>query len=119
MNPCRGWGGGGNRRGNFAFWIKNNTVYVPLNTMWMKMKSGQSNAPAVPKLSVGLHLWYAPQITSFNGADNFDDIGVSVAYRAMSNAEVFAAYRRVQVDYDREGGRTLHSGPLLGLRLFF
>jgi YfaZ precursor len=75
--------------------------------------------PAVPRLSVGLHLWYAPQITSFNGADNFDDIGVSVAYRAMSNAEVFAAYRRVQVDYDREGGRTLHSGPLLGLRLFF
>ena len=47
----RGWGGGGNRRGNFAFWIKNNTVYVPLNTMWMKMKSGQSNAPATPKLS--------------------------------------------------------------------
>jgi len=47
----RGWGGGGGRRGNFAFWIKNNTVYVPLNTMWMKMKSGESNAPATPKLS--------------------------------------------------------------------
>ena len=44
----RGWSG---RRNNWAFWIKNNTVYVPLNTMWMKMKSGQSNAPAVPKLS--------------------------------------------------------------------
>jgi putative ABC transport system permease protein len=44
----RGWSG---RRGNFAFWIKNNTVYIPLNTMWMKMKSGQSNAPPVPKLS--------------------------------------------------------------------
>jgi putative ABC transport system permease protein len=48
----RGWGGSGGRRGgNFAFWIKNNTVYMPLNTMWMKMKSGQSNAPAVPTLS--------------------------------------------------------------------
>ena len=44
----RGWSG---RRGNFAFWIKNNTVYVPLNTLWMKMKSGQSNAPPIPKLS--------------------------------------------------------------------
>ncbi|MBL9175550.1 MAG: ABC transporter permease [Verrucomicrobiales bacterium] len=44
----RGWSG---RRSNFAFWIKNNTVYVPLNTLWMKMKSGQSNAPPVPKLS--------------------------------------------------------------------
>jgi putative ABC transport system permease protein len=44
----RGWSG---RRNNWAFWMKNNTVYVPLNTMWMKMKSGQSNAPAIPKLS--------------------------------------------------------------------
>ena len=42
----RGWGGG-----NFAFWIKNNTVYVPLNTMWLKLKSGQTNAPAVPTLT--------------------------------------------------------------------
>jgi len=46
----RGWGGG-RRGGSFAFWIKNNTVYMPLNTMWMKMKSGQSNAPAVPTLN--------------------------------------------------------------------
>ncbi|HAB18150.1 MAG TPA: ABC transporter permease [Verrucomicrobiota bacterium] len=46
----RGWGGSG-RRGNFAFWIKNNTVYMPLNTMWMKMRSGQTNGPAVPTLS--------------------------------------------------------------------
>jgi len=41
----------GGRRGNFAFWIKNNTVYLPLNTAWMKLKSGQSNAPATPTLS--------------------------------------------------------------------
>ncbi len=47
----RGWNGGGRRGGNFAFWIKNNTVYVPLNTMWLKLKSGQTNAPAVPTLT--------------------------------------------------------------------
>ena len=44
-------GGGGGRQGNYAFWIKNNTVYLPLNTMWMKMKAGQTNAPAEPRLS--------------------------------------------------------------------
>jgi len=46
----RGYGGGG-RRGGFAFWIKNNTVYMPLNTMWMKMKSGQTNISAIPTLN--------------------------------------------------------------------
>ena len=33
----RGWSGS---RNNFVFRFKNNTVYVPLNTMWLKLKSG-------------------------------------------------------------------------------
>ena len=33
----KGWGG---RRDNFAFWLKNATVFVPLNTMWIKLRSG-------------------------------------------------------------------------------
>ena len=45
--PVRGQG----RSGNFAFWIKNNTVYMPLNTMWHRFQSGLSNAPAEPRLS--------------------------------------------------------------------
>jgi putative ABC transport system permease protein len=34
----RGWGGRGRGGGAFAF--KNRTVYVPLNTVWMKFRSG-------------------------------------------------------------------------------
>ncbi len=49
--PNRSRGGGRRGGNNWAFWIKNHTVYMPLNTMWMKMRSGQSNAPAVPTLS--------------------------------------------------------------------
>jgi putative ABC transport system permease protein len=45
----RGWGGG--RRGGFAYWIKNHTIYIPLNSMWMKLIAGQTNAPAVRKLT--------------------------------------------------------------------
>ncbi len=39
----RGWG----RRGGWAFWRKNNTVYMPLNTMWVKFRSsaGTNNIP--------------------------------------------------------------------------
>jgi putative ABC transport system permease protein len=37
----RGWGSGGNRRrGNFVFYLKNATVYLPLNTVWMKFRAG-------------------------------------------------------------------------------
>ena len=38
----RGRGGGGRRRGNFVFYLKNATVYLPLNTVWMKFRSGVS-----------------------------------------------------------------------------
>jgi ABC-type antimicrobial peptide transport system permease subunit len=39
----RGWG----RRGGWAFWRKNHTVYMPLNTMWVKFRSaaGTNNIP--------------------------------------------------------------------------
>jgi putative ABC transport system permease protein len=44
----RGWG----RRGGWAFWRKNHTVYLPLNTMWVKFRSasGLNNVPD-PRLS--------------------------------------------------------------------
>jgi putative ABC transport system permease protein len=40
----RGWGGG---RGGWAFYRKNYTVYIPLNTMWIKFRSatGTNNIP--------------------------------------------------------------------------
>jgi ABC-type antimicrobial peptide transport system permease subunit len=39
----RGWG----RRGGWAFWRKNYTVYMPLNTAWVRFRSaaGQDNIP--------------------------------------------------------------------------
>jgi putative ABC transport system permease protein len=44
----RGWG----RRGGWAFWRKNYTVYMPLNTMWVKFRSasGTGGVPN-PRLS--------------------------------------------------------------------
>ena len=44
----RGWG----RGGNWAFWRKNYTVYMPMNTMWVRFRSasGANNIPD-PRLS--------------------------------------------------------------------
>lgn len=39
-NRSRGWGGGG----NWAFRLKNATVYIPLNTMWLRFRA--SGAPS-------------------------------------------------------------------------
>jgi putative ABC transport system permease protein len=42
VNRNRGWGGRGRGGGAFAF--KNRTVYLPLNTVWMKFRSGATYA---------------------------------------------------------------------------
>jgi len=49
-SPSRERGRG--RRGNWAFWHKNYTVYTPLNTMWVRFRSasGTGNIPD-PRLS--------------------------------------------------------------------
>jgi putative ABC transport system permease protein len=40
VGPTRDRGHNHGRRGNFIFWLKNATVFMPLNTAWMKFRSG-------------------------------------------------------------------------------
>ena len=45
---ARGWG----RRGGWAFWRKNNTVYIPLNTAWVRFRlAGDLDGIPDPRLS--------------------------------------------------------------------
>jgi putative ABC transport system permease protein len=49
VGPARkkGFGSGKGKGGaSFAFEWKNNTVYIPLNTMWMKFRAGSAPTPA-------------------------------------------------------------------------
>jgi len=50
--PSRSKGFGGRRREGFVFWLKNATVYMPLNTMWLRFRAsaGTNNIPD-PRLS--------------------------------------------------------------------
>ncbi|MEO8153710.1 MAG: YfaZ family outer membrane protein [Rhizobacter sp.] len=75
--------------------------------------------PALPQVHVGAHGWYAPKVTSFNHTDSVQDLGASISYRVLSNGEVFAAYRNVRIEYQREGGLTIQNGVLFGMKLSF
>jgi putative ABC transport system permease protein len=49
VERSKGWGG---KRGNYVFYMKNATIYIPLNTMWLRYRAatGTNGAPN-PKLS--------------------------------------------------------------------
>jgi len=44
---ARGWG----RRGNWAFWRKNQTIYMPLNTAWLRFRAAGANGIPDNRLS--------------------------------------------------------------------
>ena len=46
--------GGGGRRDNWAFWLKNATVYLPLNTMWIKLRAGGGSSTWTPAGSAAI-----------------------------------------------------------------
>src|SRR5205823_4005189 len=43
-NRSRGW----MRRGNWAFYRKNQTIYVPLNTAWLRFRAAGDIASGIP-----------------------------------------------------------------------
>jgi putative ABC transport system permease protein len=48
----RGWGGRGSGMGGYVYRMKNNTVYIPLQTMWVKFRSASgTNGSPDPRLS--------------------------------------------------------------------
>jgi putative ABC transport system permease protein len=49
----RGWGSRGSGMGGFVYRMKNGTVYIPLQTMWLKFRSAAgTNSTPDPRLSV-------------------------------------------------------------------
>jgi putative ABC transport system permease protein len=68
----RGWWGGGRRRGNFVFYLKNTTVYIPLNTVWMQSRSGASRIA----ISYG---GASRTVTGTTGDPRLSSLGVKIA----------------------------------------
>jgi putative ABC transport system permease protein len=60
----RNRGRSGRRGGNFVFWLKNATVYIPLNTMWMKFRSGMSTTGSAGGGSAAAAVTADPRLSS-------------------------------------------------------
>ncbi len=60
--------GGGN---NFVFRLKNNTVFIPLNSMWVKLRSGAAQTPSTER-------WMNPAAMASAGDPRLSSVEVKV-----------------------------------------
>ena len=63
----------GGRGGGFVFSLKNSTVYIPLNTMWMKFRSGMAVQPTSSGFGMG------PPSTTSSGDPRLSTLELKIA----------------------------------------
>jgi putative ABC transport system permease protein len=102
----RGWGGG--RGGGFVFMMKNATVYIPLNTMWIKFRAsaGTNNIPD-PRLSA-----LSVKVADINQFDAAIQQAQNVLMRTHNGIEDFSF--TTQEDWADNISKAIHNARLSG-----
>jgi len=102
----RGWGGG--RNGGFVFGMKNATIYIPLNTMWVKFRAsaGSNNIPD-PRLSA-----LSVKVADVNHFDEAIQQAQNVLMRTHNGIEDFSF--QTQEDWADNINKAIHSARLSG-----
>jgi putative ABC transport system permease protein len=102
----RGWGGG--RGGGFVFGMKNSTIYIPLNTMWMKFRAsaGSNNIPD-PRLTT-----LSVKVADLTHFDEAIQQAQNVLMRTHNNIEDFSF--QTQEDWSDNINKAIHNYRVSG-----
>lgn len=75
--------------------------------------------PQYNRLSVNAYAWFAPDVLAFDKMDKYQEIGVSVGYNVIRDADVFVGYRNLKAGFKDFGDATLDTGMHVGIRVNF
>ena len=76
--------------------------------------------PALDRLKLGVYIDYSPKIVTFMDGENFINYGVRVGYEVLQQAQIYAGYRRMDLDASgRDSNDTIDSGGHIGLEFYF
>jgi putative ABC transport system permease protein len=104
----RGWGTRGSGQGGFVYRMKNMTVYIPLQTMWVKFRSASgTNGTPDPRLS---SLWI--KVRDVDRMDQALEQSRNVMLSTHRGIEDFAF--RTQEDWAEQISTSIHNARLSG-----
>ena len=75
--------------------------------------------PQYNRMNISAHIWYAPDVLAFDKIDKYQEIGVSVGYNVIRDADVFIGYRNLKAGFKEFGDGTLDTGLHAGIRVKF
>jgi len=75
--------------------------------------------PQYNRIKATAHIWFAPDVLAFDKLDKYQEIGVSVGYNVIRDADVFIGYRNVKVGFKDFGDGTIDTGFHAGIRVKF
>ena len=75
--------------------------------------------PPLPRLALGVRLFYAPDIVTFADANNYVQAEVRVAYEVLPQSFVYIGYRDLHVGITGTGHKTVDSNVHIGIKIHF
>ncbi len=73
----------------------------------------------VPRLGIGGHAFFSPQITSFGDSEGYQEVGLRLDYQLLPQAFVYVGHRKVEVDFDTPDDWVLDDEVHVGMKLTF
>ena len=80
---------------------------------------GRLRFSPVPRLGIGGHAYFAPEITSFADSLSYQEVGLRVDYQILPQAFVYVGHRQVKADFDRSIKWTMDDEAHIGFKMAF
>lgn len=80
---------------------------------------GRLRFSPVPRLGIGGHAYFAPEITSFLDSESYQEVGVRVDYQLLPQAFVYVGHRTIKVDFGAPGDWEMDDDIHVGFKMTF
>ena len=80
---------------------------------------GRLRFSPIPRLGIGGHFFYAPDITSFLDSEEYREVGLRLDYQVLPQAFVYLGHRDIEVDFGGPQDWEFDSEAHLGFKMTF
>jgi len=75
--------------------------------------------PAYNRFSVSAHVYFAPDVLAFSGADGYQEFEARLSYNVLREADIYLGARYAKADFDDRGDALIDNGLHVGIQLRF